>query len=654
MRRTVQISPHKARAVNGLHQLSKQVAQTFPDMQSHLHIQDAAREAAAGRYDGARRHLDAAINSFAPANIRRHGVWDDVGHAHAKEFMQLAHRHLLLVKDLEDIRGQNDANAEEHRDRRAADAQDRAMKNAQPDPTGRSDRAAEGPDSPQPVGSKQFTWEDIVTAIELAAPGRQYRYKHGWIKLSMDALAKSNPAWTPDHPGFGQPSMQAAKAHVAAARKATTPGAKNKHMAFAKAHMRALGKSAGKAMRNARPAYTPDQPGFGMSNLQRRASAVELVGPKGYSHGWIYHGPTSPAHPGQVQTGHGDTAQWINPRPGSSISTEADRDVLPLSHARVKALDGQQVHAARSDGKGAVVGKLNHNRGTVTEARSGQEVPVRGVEPTWNEYGWKGPKGSRLPKDVLSAIKAFQPPSEAAQHVYDAHDRDMINFIRQHNPGFASQTPGIELSADTGRLATQPHPLGKPGGPGLWHVKGMELPPYIQNIARALLRTGRAKSESQAIAIAKGATNRWARGGGKVSPEVRAASAATNASWDAKRGRAHAHANSYEQEISLVNNWGPWDQQQARAGHQKGATASQKHLSHLAHLAHLAKLGKATPAQKAELARKMKMLPSSKKAPVAAKVKARVKAASAAKATTAKAKTTTVGQAKAASLSKVP
>lgn len=99
----------------------------------------------------------------------------------------------------------------------------------------------------------------------------------------------------------------------------------------------------------------------------------------------------------------------------------------------------------------------------------------------------------------------------------------------------------VDLSAQTGALASTPHPFGKPGGPGLWHQKGMELPPYIQNIARAILREGRAKSLGEAIAIAKSSTAKWAVK--SKHPEVRAASAATNADWDAKRARAHAHAN---------------------------------------------------------------------------------------------------------------
>jgi hypothetical protein len=96
----------------------------------------------------------------------------------------------------------------------------------------------------------------------------------------------------------------------------------------------------------------------------------------------------------------------------------------------------------------------------------------------------------------------------------------------------------IELSAETGTLATTPHPFGKPGGPGLWGVKHMELPPYVQNIAHALLRTGRAKTLSEAIAMAKAATARWEHGK-NTTPEVRAASAATDADWEAKRARAH-------------------------------------------------------------------------------------------------------------------
>lgn len=118
----------------------------------------------------------------------------------------------------------------------------------------------------------------------------------------------------------------------------------------------------------------------------------------------------------------------------------------------------------------------------------------------------------------------------------------------------------IELSAKTGELSITPHPFGKPSGPGLWGVKDMQLPPYIQNIARALLRTGRAKNLSQAIAIAKGAVERW-KNGKNTSPEVRAASAATDADWEAKRARAHSDhsGGSVGSVIELFNPMQPRD-----------------------------------------------------------------------------------------------
>jgi hypothetical protein len=107
----------------------------------------------------------------------------------------------------------------------------------------------------------------------------------------------------------------------------------------------------------------------------------------------------------------------------------------------------------------------------------------------------------------------------------------------------------LELSAKTPALASVHHPLGDPAGPGLFKVKGLQLPAYIQNIAHALI--GQGHTESGAIQLAIGAVQRWARGGDKVSPEVRAAAAKALAEWEAARARAkakpneHAHANPW-------------------------------------------------------------------------------------------------------------
>jgi hypothetical protein len=93
-----------------------------------------------------------------------------------------------------------------------------------------------------------------------------------------------------------------------------------------------------------------------------------------------------------------------------------------------------------------------------------------------------------------------------------------------------------DFTAETAAASTIHHPLGRPGGPGLFGVKGMQLPAYIQNIAHALIRQG--KTKSTAIQMAIGIVQRWARGQGGVSPEVKAAAVKALAEWEAERVRA--------------------------------------------------------------------------------------------------------------------
>lgn len=94
----------------------------------------------------------------------------------------------------------------------------------------------------------------------------------------------------------------------------------------------------------------------------------------------------------------------------------------------------------------------------------------------------------------------------------------------------------VELSAKTAGYSVTPAPTGKPGGPGLWGHKGWHLPPYIQNVTRGIMRSG--KSKSQAIEIAIGRIKGWAFGGGNVSPEVRVASQKAITEWVALRAKA--------------------------------------------------------------------------------------------------------------------
>ena len=109
------------------------------------------------------------------------------------------------------------------------------------------------------------------------------------------------------------------------------------------------------------------------------------------------------------------------------------------------------------------------------------------------------------------------------------------------------------MSKKTAALESTPAPLGKPGGPGLYHIKGEQLPAYVQNIARALMRE-RGMTKSRAIAVARAALKRWIAGRQKVSPEVKAAAAKAQAKLlesgaKAKaipnRSRSSDHSNTY-------------------------------------------------------------------------------------------------------------
>lgn len=68
------------------------------------HLRDAARVLERGSADGAKRHLDAAIELFT-RNLIRQGIRDHEGHATAKRSMHQVHRHRLQVQDIEDATG---------------------------------------------------------------------------------------------------------------------------------------------------------------------------------------------------------------------------------------------------------------------------------------------------------------------------------------------------------------------------------------------------------------------------------------------------------------------------------------------------------------------------------------------------------------------
>jgi hypothetical protein len=90
-----------------------------PGMVAGDHLRDAARVLRHGSTEGAKRHLDAAMELLTPRNLIRHGILDDDGHAAAKHHLHAVHRHRLQVEDIEELGERNAPRATTPEERRA-------------------------------------------------------------------------------------------------------------------------------------------------------------------------------------------------------------------------------------------------------------------------------------------------------------------------------------------------------------------------------------------------------------------------------------------------------------------------------------------------------------------------------------------------------
>jgi hypothetical protein len=120
-----------------------------------------------------------------------------------------------------------------------------------------------------------------------------------------------------------------------------------------------------------------------------------------------------------------------------------------------------------------------------------------------------------------------------------------------------TQFSNIDLSARTAMLERTPAPRGAPGGPGLYHVKGLGHSDYLQQIVKALIEK-RGMPPGRAYAIARGAIRKWMRGGGKVHPEVRAAAAGAETQELRAQAQAHMHSNITDQVSNVIELFNPY------------------------------------------------------------------------------------------------
>jgi hypothetical protein len=196
------LTPMRTQAAKSMSKLADSISADHPDLTVHQHVRDAARMLRAGNEEAAQRHLRAAMFSLTPQSLMRNGVHDDPGHLAARSAMHSVHRHLLLVKDIQDVAAKNQQaiRRDSYGDLESAPtlphppfrpdpnagygpgalAQkptarqpggDRALNAPDRTNSGGPDPAVADPVGVQPKGSKQFaaTWDELGAVLELSA-----------------------------------------------------------------------------------------------------------------------------------------------------------------------------------------------------------------------------------------------------------------------------------------------------------------------------------------------------------------------------------------------------------------------------------------------------------------------------------------------------
>jgi len=157
-----------------------------------------------------------------------------------------------------------------------------------------------------------------------------------------------------------------------------------------------------------------------------------------------------------------------------------------------------------------------------------------GAKPPLASDGMFGPK-------TLAAVKAFQrahglkvdglvgPETTAA--LEGAHAAPKAAPAHHHAPAHHAA-----------KRAMMHEPLGKPGGPGLWGMKGAQLPAYIQHVRNDLMQS-RGMDESKATQEAIGIVRDWAAGRRGASAGTQAKAVAAVAEFESLRAKAKGTAN---------------------------------------------------------------------------------------------------------------
>lgn len=169
-------SPMKADLARQIRATAGKVDGTHPETVAGQHLRKAATLVQSGQHDGAKRHLDAAMELMTPRNLIRHGITDDEGHATAKQAMHQINVHRLGVQDVQDTEARNTQQAEHKRDtiaqvlaaKQAKAQQAAAVKQQQIEQRTAAKPTGTGPGSQQQTGPQP---DPILAAANPAAGG---------------------------------------------------------------------------------------------------------------------------------------------------------------------------------------------------------------------------------------------------------------------------------------------------------------------------------------------------------------------------------------------------------------------------------------------------------------------------------------------------
>jgi hypothetical protein len=480
------LTPMRQDAAKSMSRLADRMQKSGPDILAHQHVRDAARMLRAGQEEAAQRHLRAAMFSLTPQSLHRNGIHHDDGHTSAREAMHAVHRHLLLVKDITDVAAKNQEalRRDSYGDDSTSNPPPRSPVQADPNagcgpgalaqkPTARqppgnqamnaparsssggSDPAAADPVGPQPRGSKQFarTWSELAAVIDLVGPRG---FEHGWHYVGGPGLpspaAKKGAVKAPrvpmvtvgKSPGPGAPRGILSGPHpanrltVASDPKATARVMSDDDLQRADVELsrRAtlLGKPGQKSRAHKAVVAEMQRRGTALActwgdlaavvELASRPKVVDLVGPHGYIHGWIFVGV--PAAGAEVyHPGHGRGTVTASGGGRVQVAFDAGRSkTFPVrskqgsGHFEQMTDDELADEYARSQGSraGAIVGELDRRD------QRDQEAKAQRVKGLYAEQPKTEADRNRVYQGL---VNEGEDPEEAWSHAYSTSAETM-------------------------------------------------------------------------------------------------------------------------------------------------------------------------------------------------------------------------------------